>query len=177
LSLLRICFPPARTHERQVITRTRNTPSKNVRSKSAAILNRHLAATIDLHAQVKRAHWNVRGSQFIGLHELFDGISDEVEDWSDLLAERAGALGSAAEGTIQIASERSHLSPYPLVLAPGKAHVEALVEAVAAFGGEARSAIDDAAAAGDPVTSDVLTEIVRAADQALWKLEAHTELA
>jgi starvation-inducible DNA-binding protein len=159
------------------MTRTRNTLSENVRSKSAAILNRHLAAAIDLHAQVKQAHWNVRGGQFIGLHELFDGISAEVEDWSDLLAERAGALGSAAEGTIQIASERSHLSPYPLVLASGKAHIDALVEALAAFAGEARSTIDEVAAHGDPVTSDVLTEIARAADQALWKLEAHNEPA
>jgi starvation-inducible DNA-binding protein len=159
------------------MTKTRNTLSENVRSKSAAILNRHLAAAIDLHAQVKQAHWNVRGSQFIGLHELFDGISAEVEGWSDLLAERAGALGSAAEGTIQIATERSHLSPYPLGLATGKAHAEALVVALAAFGGEARSAINDAAAAGDPVTSDVLTEVARAADQGLWKLEAHNELA
>jgi starvation-inducible DNA-binding protein len=157
--------------------KTRNTLSENVRSKSAALLNRHLAAAIDLHAQVKQAHWNVRGGQFIGLHELFDDIASQVEDWSDLVAERAGALGSAADGTVQIATAQSHLPRYPLALATGKAHVEALSEALAAFGGEARSAIDEAAALGDPVTSDVFTEIVRAADQALWKLEAHNEPA
>jgi starvation-inducible DNA-binding protein len=156
---------------------TLNTLSQNARSKSAALLNRHLAAAIDLHAQVKQAHWNVRGGQFIGLHELFDRIATDVEDWSDLLAERAGALGSAAEGTIQIATERSHLAPYPLSIAPGKAHVAALSAAIAAFGGETRSAIDEAATVGDPVTSDILTEITRAADQALWKLEAHNEPA
>jgi starvation-inducible DNA-binding protein len=134
---------------------TRNKLSENVRGKSAAFLNWHLAAAIDLHAQVKQAHWNVRGSQFIGLHELFDSIASDVEDWSDLLAERAGALGSAADGTIQTATERSHLPRYPLALAGDKAHVAALSDVLAAFGGEARSAIDEAAASGDPVTSDV----------------------
>jgi starvation-inducible DNA-binding protein len=157
--------------------RTRNTLSENIRTRSAALLNRHLAAAIDLQGQVKQAHWNLRGSQFIGLHELFDSIAGEVENWSDMLAERAGALGSAADGTIQMAAERSHLSRYTLGLASGKAHVEAVSEALAAFGGEARSAIDEAAALGDPVTADVFTEIVRAADQALWKLEAHNEPA
>ena len=116
-------------------------------------------------------------SQFIGLHELFDRIAADVEAWSDLLAERAAALGSAADGTIQIAAERSHLARYPLALAPGKAHLDALSEALANFGSEARFAIDEAASLGDPVSSDVLTEIVRAADQALWKLEAHNEPA
>ena len=159
------------------MTNTRNSLSENIRIKSAALLNRHLAAAIDLHAQVKQAHWNARGSQFIGLHELFDSIAGGVEDWSDLLAERAGALGSAADGTIQIATERSHLPRYPLALGTGKAHLEALSQTIAAFGSEARSGIDDAAALGDPVTSDVLTEITRAADQALWKLEAHIEPA
>lgn len=159
------------------MTTTRNSLSEDVRSKSAVLLNRHLAAAIDLHAQVKQAHWNVRGRQFIGLHELFDGIAADVEDWSDLLAERAAALESAADGTIQIAAERSHLPRYPLALAPGKAHLEALSQALAAFGGEARSAIDEAASLGDPVTSDVFTEIVRDADEVLWKLEAHNEPA
>jgi hypothetical protein len=52
--------------------RTSNTLSENIRFKSAELLNRHLAAAIDLHAQVKQAHWNVRGPAFIAIHELFD---------------------------------------------------------------------------------------------------------
>jgi len=30
-------------------------------AKAIALMNSHLAAAIDLHAQVKQAHWNVRG--------------------------------------------------------------------------------------------------------------------
>ncbi len=92
-----------------------------------------------------------------------------MEDWSDLLAERAGALGLAAE--------RSHLTLYPLSIADGQAHLAALSDALAAFAGEARNGIGDADSLGDLVTADILTGIVRAADQALWKLESHQEPA
>ena len=50
--------------------RTANTLPEQIRSRSVALLNRHLAAAIDLHAQVKQAHWNVRGSTFIAIHEV-----------------------------------------------------------------------------------------------------------
>jgi starvation-inducible DNA-binding protein len=151
--------------------------SQDIRTKSAALLNRHLAAAIDLHGQVKQAHWNVRGAQFIALHELFDSIAGEAEDWSDLLAERGGALGAAAEGTISIAAAQSYLAPYTLKLADGKAHLAALCSALGHFASEARAGIDEASASGDAVTADVLTQITREADQALWKLEAHQEPA
>src|SRR5580704_19161390 len=103
--------------------KTANTLSKNIRAKSVAVLNRHLAATIDLHAQVKQAHWNVRGPSFIAIHELFDKVSVAVEDFSDQVAERAGGLGGTAQGTIQVAVERSFLVPYNVGIADEKQHV------------------------------------------------------
>ena len=92
--------------------RTANTLPEQIRSKSVDLLNRHLAAAVDLHAQVKQAHWNVRGPTFIAIHELFDKVADAVEDYSDKIAERAGTLGGTAEGTVQTAAERSFLEPY-----------------------------------------------------------------
>src|SRR3954468_22739514 len=97
--------------------KTANTLSKNIRAKSVAVLNRHLAAAIDLHAQIKQAHWNVRGPTFIAIHELFDKAADVVEEYSDKIAERAGTLGGTAEGTVQTAAQRSFLDPYRLGVA------------------------------------------------------------
>jgi starvation-inducible DNA-binding protein len=76
---------------------TRNTLSENIRAQSVELLNRHLAAAIDLHAQVKQAHWNVRGPGFVAIHELFDKVSAEVGDYSDRIAERAGRPGRVME--------------------------------------------------------------------------------
>ena len=70
---------------------TRNTLPEAVRLKTIDVLGKHLAAAIDLHAQMKQAHWNVRGPTFIAIHELFDRVSTEVEAHSDLIAERIGA--------------------------------------------------------------------------------------
>lgn len=154
---------------------THNTLSENIRARSVELLNRHLAAAIDLHAQVKQAHWNVRGPGFIGVHELFDRLAGTVEDWSDLLAERAAGLGGTAQGTVAVAKERSFLVPYPLGVASCAKHLFAVAAAFAAFGQSAREGIGQTADFGDLVTSDLLTEISRACDQALWLVEAHQE--
>ena len=37
-----------------------DTLSENIRARSVDLLNKHLAAAIDLHAQVRQAHWKVR---------------------------------------------------------------------------------------------------------------------
>lgn len=152
---------------------THNTLSENIRTKSVELLNKHLAAAIDLHGQVKQAHWNVRGPGFIAVHELFDKVADSVEDYSDTLAERAAALGGTAQGTVQVAAARSFLVPYALGIADEKEHVFVLSAALAAFGQSARQAIDEAAADGDADTSDLFTEISRGIDHQLWFVESH----
>jgi starvation-inducible DNA-binding protein len=152
---------------------TRNTLSENIRSQSVELLNKHLAAAIDLHAQVKQAHWNVRGPGFIAVHELFDRIATEIDGYSDLIAERAGALGGTAHGSVQVAAESSFLVPYPLGIADESQHIFAVSGTLAAFGQSAREAIDLAAGLGDANTADLFTEISRGIDQQLWLVESH----
>ena len=92
---------------------THNTLSENIRAHSSEILNKHLAAAIDLHGQLKQAHWNVRGPNFIAIHELFDKIATDADKYSDQLAERAAGLGAIAEGTVQVATANSFLPHTP----------------------------------------------------------------
>ncbi len=152
---------------------THNTLPLTVRETSVVILNRHLSAAIDLHAQIKQAHWNVVGPGFIAVHELFDAIAGLVEDQSDLIAERARALGGTAHGTVPIATANSFLVPYALGIADTRQHLFAVAGALAAFEQSVRSAIDETAAAGDAQTSDIFTEIGRAISKQLWFVEAH----
>ena len=58
--------------------RTANTLSQNIRFKSAELLNRHLAAAIDLHTKVKQAHWNVRGPALIATPAPGAHVIDEI---------------------------------------------------------------------------------------------------
>jgi len=153
---------------------THNTLSENIRMQSVELLNKHLAAAIDLQAQLKQAHWNVRGPNFIAIHELFDRVSAAAGDYSDLIAERARGLGGIAQGTVHMAVKRSFLIPYALDIADEQEHVFAVSAALAAFGQSVREASDLAADFGDMTTADLFTEISRSTDQQLWLVESHT---
>lgn len=155
--------------------KTKNSLSESVRTKSIALLGRNLALSIDLSLQAKQAHWNVKGANFIALHELFDKVSDEVREFVDLIAERITALGGTAEGTLQAVGPRTTLAPYSLTITTGPAHLEALSSALAAFGAAARQAIDEAAGFGDADTADLFTEVSRETDKQVWFLEAHLQ--
>jgi starvation-inducible DNA-binding protein len=155
---------------------THNTLAAPIRAQSIELLNKHLSAAIDLHAQAKQAHWNVRGPAFIAIHELFDKVSSAVEDSSDTIAERVGALGGTAHGTVQMAAKASFLVPYDLGLADEQAHVFAVASAMAAFGQSTRAAIDHATKLGDAATADLFTEMTRDNDKLLWFVESHLTL-
>lgn len=155
--------------------KTKNDLPERTRQASIELLNARLADAIDLQSQTKQAHWNVKGPNFIGLHELFDKINEAVEDYVDDLAERAVQLGGVAEGTVRIASKRSSLTEYPSGTTNGHSHVEALSSALAAFGKSVRQAIDEADKLGDKDTADLFTEISRGTDKWLWFVEAHNQ--
>jgi starvation-inducible DNA-binding protein len=156
---------------------TENDIAQSRRSALCGLMNQRLADAVDLQMQMKQAHWNVKGPHFIGLHELFDKIAEEVESYVDLVAERIVQLGGIAEGTVRAAAARSRLEEYPLTIADGHAHVEAVARALSAFGHEARNTIDEADGLGDADTADIFTEISRGIDKWLWFVEAHSQAA
>ncbi|MGE0723818.1 MAG: DNA starvation/stationary phase protection protein Dps [Alphaproteobacteria bacterium] len=149
-------------------------PAK-AREKLAGLLNARLADAIDLKLQAKQAHWNVKGPSFIALHELFDQIAGRIDGHVDEIAERVTALGGTAEGTLQVVGKKTTLAAYPVALASGREHVGKLADALAAFGKEARAAIDAADELGDADTADLFTGVSKAIDKDLWFLEAHLE--
>jgi starvation-inducible DNA-binding protein len=167
----------SRTTEAPAMYETENDLPRAARVQLIALINQRLADVIDLQAQLKQAHWNVKGPHFIGLHELFDKIAEEVEDYVDMIAERAVQLGGVAEGTVRVAAGRSRLEEYPLVIAEGSAHVEAVARALSTFGREARMSIEEANTLTDADTADLFTEISRGIDKWLWFVEAHSQAA
>lgn len=134
-----------------------------------------LADGIDLGLQAKQAHWNVKGPNFIALHELFDTIATGIGDHVDDIAERIVQLGGVARGTLQQLAACSRMSAYPLEIRAGADHIAALSSALGAFGAPVRAAIETAASLGDTDTSDLLTGISRAIDKFLWLVEAHAQ--
>src|SRR5262245_7668139 len=155
--------------------KTRNDLPEQVRSKIVELLNARLADAIDLQTQMKQAHWNVKGPDFIALHKLFDEINESVEDYVDDIAERAVALGGIAIGTARAAAKKSALAEYPLQIANGHDHVDAVAAALSTFGKSVRQAIDAGDELRDRDTADLFTEISRGVDKWLWFVEAHLQ--
>ncbi len=156
---------------------TNNDLAPTIRRSASEMLNEHLANAIDLHLQAKQAHWNIKGPNFVGLHELFDRVAAQASEYSDLIAERAVALGGIARGTLQAVTAHSQLREYPLEAGDWQAHVRAMQDALATFGRGARKAIGDATALNDADTADLFTEISRGVDKSLWMVEAHVQQA
>lgn len=152
---------------------TRNDLPAKARQGLVGLLNQHLADTADLYSHLKQAHWNVKGPQFIALHELFDRLAEGVEGHVDEIAERVTALGGYALGTSRMAAAASRLPEYPVEATDGPEHVRALVDRYAALAASTRAAIQTSADLGDADTADLLTGVSRDLDKDLWFLEAH----
>ena len=152
---------------------TENDIALDRRSELNALMNLRLADGLDLQLQLKQAHWNVKGPNFIGLHELFDKVNAAVADYVDQIAERIVQLGGVAEGTVRTSAARSRLAEYPLAIGNGPAHIEAVSRALSTFGREARNMISEADELEDADTADLFTEVSRGVDKWLWFVEAH----
>ena len=154
---------------------TRSDLSADIRHKLVELLNQQLADTLDLYTETKQAHWNVKGTEFFQLHELFDQLAGEIFGFIDLIAERATALGGYAQGTARMAAASSTLPEYPRDAVDGRQHLDALIDRWARYAASSRRAIDTAQDKDDMATADLFTDVCRAVDKGLWFLEANVQ--
>jgi starvation-inducible DNA-binding protein len=154
---------------------TKNNLKSNVKTASIELLNARVADCIDLALLTKQAHWNLKGREFIAIHEMLDGFRDEVDEYVDTMAERVTQLGGTALGTLQTTAKASTLPPYPVDIYAIPDHLRALIDRYGKAANDIRAAIDQAAEAGDADTADIFTEVSRGLDKSLWFLEAHVQ--
>jgi starvation-inducible DNA-binding protein len=154
---------------------TKNDLKSNTKAASIDLLNARVADCIDLALVTKQAHWNLKGREFIAVHEMLDGFRTQVDDYVDTMAERAVQLGGTALGTTQTVAKATTLQPYPVDIYSIPDHLHALIDRYGKAANSVRASIDQATEAGDANTADVFTEVSRGLDKALWFLEAHVQ--
>ena len=147
----------------------------NAKSAVIDILNARLADAIDLALIVKQAHWNLKGPNFIGVHEMLDPIRLAIDKHVDIIAERVAQLDGIALGTSQIVAKASQLEAYPTDIRKVPDHLKALADRFAALGNQVREDIDATDEAGDADAADILTAFSRELDKDLWFIKSHLE--
>lgn len=147
----------------------------NARKTSIKELADRLADASAFSMAVKQAHWNMKGPNFIAVHEFLDQVYARVLDHVDDIAERIQVLDGVAEGTAEHVAKASSLAPYPTNLTKTEDHLAALCERLRDYGGKLRKSLETVEDAGDANTADLLTEASREADKDLWFLQSHLD--
>ena len=146
-------------------------PEKD-RAALVAALNARLADGLDLHSQIKVAHWNIKGPHFATLHPLFETFAIALAAFNDQVAERAITLGGVAHGTTRHVAKASALAEYPEGTTKDLVHVGLLADRIEQYLKGVREARRLAAERGDDDTEGLLTDIVTAFETHAWFLRA-----
>lgn len=149
--------------------------SPESRAQLSTLLNDRLADGLDLHSQIKVAHWNLKGPQFPSLHPLFETFAVGLAAFNDALAERAVTLGGRAYGTVRHVAAASTLPDYPQEAARDLEHVRLLADRFDRYLDGLRQSRAAAEALGDTDTVDLFTQVVTAFEKHAWFLRASLE--
>lgn len=142
------------------------------RADLARTLDDRLADGLDLHGQLKVAHWNVRGPHFPHLHPLFEQFATQLAAHNDAIAERAVTLGGVAHGTARHVAKVSRIAEYPAGITRDLDHVAALADRIDAYLAGARESRGLAETLHDTDTVDLLTGTITELEKNAWFLRA-----
>ena len=148
---------------------------EEARTKIAETLNARLADGLDLHSQIKVAHWNIKGPNFAALHPLFETFAVSLANYNDIIAERAVTLGARAYGTVRHVAKVSKLPDYPQDASRDLEHVKLLAERIEKYLEGARESRSVAEKQGDIDTVDMFTTLVSEFEKHAWFLRATSE--
>jgi len=148
----------------------------DVAAGAAQFLTPVVHELIALAVNGKQAHWHVRGSNFIAVHELLDSVVDHAQEWSDTAAERVVALGLPIDGRLATVAQKSAganpklgFQPYEEAIADVVAQIDVATQRV--------NAAIEGLAELDPASQDVVIEIRRGLDKDRWFLSSHVAVA
>jgi len=156
----------------KVHTPTATTVDPTMAASTAQFLSPVVLGLEALVVNGKQAHWHVRGSNFIGVHELLDTIVADAQNWADLAAERIVALGLPIDSRLSTVAARAKQTEVPAGFAPSDVIIRAIIADIDAVLVDLQTAVDGLDET-DLSSQDVAIEIKRGLDKDRWFLFAH----
>jgi starvation-inducible DNA-binding protein len=143
----------------------------HARKEAGHLLQLTLVELVALSLIGKQLHWNITGPGFRDFHLHLDELVDEWRELSDVVAERAVAIGVSPDGRAPAVVEQSGLDPVDAGAIRVHDAVRELAERVAVVDERAR---ERSARLGeiDLASQDVLIEVTRALEKQLWMIRA-----
>ncbi|MCH0542719.1 DNA starvation/stationary phase protection protein [Streptomyces sp. MUM 203J] len=132
-----------------------------------------LVDTVDLALVAKQVHWNVVGSRFRSVHLQLDEVVATARQHSDVVAERASALGVNPDGRAATVAAGSAIGPVPEGWIQDDDAVRIMVDALGAVIGRMRERVG-ATAEPDPVTQDLLIGLTADLEKHAWMFQAES---
>ncbi|MEU0393455.1 DNA starvation/stationary phase protection protein [Streptomyces sp. NPDC006208] len=132
-----------------------------------------LVDLVDLGLVAKQVHWNVVGPRFRSVHLQLDEVVDTARQHSDIVAERASAIGVAPDGRAATVAAQSAIGAVPDGWIKDGDAVQTLVDALGAVIGRMRERVT-ATADPDPVSQDILIGLTADLEKHAWMFQAES---
>jgi starvation-inducible DNA-binding protein len=143
----------------------------HARAETGRLLQQTLTELIALSLIGKQLHWNITGPGFREFHLHLDELVDDWLELVDVVAERAVAIGFAADGRAPTVIEQSELDP----VEPGPTQVTTaireLADRVATVDERTRARMDRLGEI-DLTSQDVLIDVTRTLEKQLWMIRS-----
>ncbi|MFK7850427.1 MAG: Dps family protein [Akkermansiaceae bacterium] len=137
-------------------------------------LNQVVADCYGLLGQLHVAHWNVEGTDFLTLHQMFQTQYEELFVAIDDIAERVRALGKYSEGGVKRLAEMSNVEEVPSASAmSAKDFVSSVLVANETVIEALLKARDLAADSNDRETEDLMIGRMQVHQKAVWFLKSY----
>jgi starvation-inducible DNA-binding protein len=141
---------------------------------SVTNLNQLLSDTMTLRDMYKKHHWQVAGHTFYQLHLLFDKHFEEQVELVDEIAERIQSLGGLSIAMAHDVAETTQIPRPPRGREEVPVQISRLLEAHEIILKETRKYAQEAVAAGDDGTNDLLvSDVIRTNEMQVWFLAEH----
>lgn len=133
------------------------------------LLQPTLVELVELALTSKQLHWTVTGRRFTSVHEQLDEFVARYRHYGDEVAERLASLGIVPDGRAVRVAGDSLLEPVEAAYLSDEVVIDLTVDRIEAAAHNVRDRIPQAAEL-DPVSEDLLIELLRELELQLWML-------